>query len=98
MATYADPLPQARVLTAIVIGLATTVFAIVLALVAPVPAATMRPTAFPPASARRAEPTMTHAAIVSVLVPSVLRGVDDPHRRSPAPRALRSASLLVDSC
>jgi multicomponent K+:H+ antiporter subunit C len=31
---YADPLPQALVLTAIVIGLATTVFAIVLALVA----------------------------------------------------------------
>jgi multicomponent K+:H+ antiporter subunit C len=33
-AGYADPLPQALVLTAIVIGLATTVFAIVLALVA----------------------------------------------------------------
>jgi multicomponent K+:H+ antiporter subunit C len=33
-AAYADPLPQALVLTAIVIGLATTVFAIVLALVA----------------------------------------------------------------
>lgn len=32
-AAYADPLPQALVLTAIVIGLATTVFAIVLALV-----------------------------------------------------------------
>jgi len=31
---YADPLPQALVLTAIVIGLATTVFTIVLALVA----------------------------------------------------------------
>lgn len=31
---YADPLPQALVLTAIVIGLATTVFATVLALVA----------------------------------------------------------------
>ena len=31
---YADPLPQALVLTAIVIGLATTVFAIVLAVVA----------------------------------------------------------------
>jgi multicomponent K+:H+ antiporter subunit C len=31
---YADPLPQALVLTAIVIGLATTVFAIVLVLVA----------------------------------------------------------------
>ena len=37
-AAYADPLPQALVLTAIVIGLATTVFAIVLALVVPVPA------------------------------------------------------------
>ena len=37
-AAYADPLPQALVLTAIVIGLATTVFAIVLALVASVPA------------------------------------------------------------
>ena len=37
-ATYADPLPQALVLTAIVIGLATTVFTIVLALVASVPA------------------------------------------------------------
>lgn len=35
---YADPLPQALVLTAIVIGLATTVFAIVLALVVSVPA------------------------------------------------------------
>jgi multisubunit Na+/H+ antiporter MnhC subunit len=34
---YADPLPQALVLTAIVIGLATTVFAIVLALVMSVP-------------------------------------------------------------
>jgi multicomponent K+:H+ antiporter subunit C len=34
---YADPLPQALVLTAIVIGLATTVFAIVLALAASVP-------------------------------------------------------------
>jgi multicomponent K+:H+ antiporter subunit C len=31
---HADPLPQALVLTAIVIGLATTVFAVVLALVA----------------------------------------------------------------
>jgi multicomponent K+:H+ antiporter subunit C len=31
--TYADPLPQALVLTSIVIGLATTVFTIVLALV-----------------------------------------------------------------
>jgi multicomponent K+:H+ antiporter subunit C len=31
---YADPLPQALVLTAIVIGLATTVFAIVVVLVA----------------------------------------------------------------
>ena len=30
---YADPLPQALVLTAIVIGLATTVFAVVLAVV-----------------------------------------------------------------
>ena len=37
-ATYADPLPQALVLTAIVIGLATTVFAIVLALAVSVPA------------------------------------------------------------
>ena len=36
-AAYADPLPQALVLTAIVIGLATTVFAIVLALVVSVP-------------------------------------------------------------
>lgn len=35
---YADPLPQALVLTAIVIGLATTVFAIVLALAVSVPA------------------------------------------------------------
>jgi multicomponent K+:H+ antiporter subunit C len=34
---YADPLPQALVLTAIVIGLATTVFAIVLALAVTVP-------------------------------------------------------------
>jgi multicomponent K+:H+ antiporter subunit C len=37
-AAYADPLPQALVLTAIVIGLATTVFTVVLALVASVPA------------------------------------------------------------
>lgn len=36
-ATYADPLPQALVLTAIVIGLATTVFTIVLALAVSVP-------------------------------------------------------------
>jgi multicomponent K+:H+ antiporter subunit C len=35
--TYADPLPQALVLTAIVIGLATTVFTIVLALAMSVP-------------------------------------------------------------
>jgi multicomponent K+:H+ antiporter subunit C len=51
--TYADPLPQALVLTAIVIGLATTVFTIVVALVMSVPT---EDETTEPASARRHEP------------------------------------------
>ena len=51
---YADPLPQALVLTAIVIGLATTVFAIVLALAASVPS--VDDAVDVPASPREASP------------------------------------------
>ena len=54
LANTADPMPQALVLTAIVIGLATTVFAIVLALAASVPS--VDDAVDVPASPREASP------------------------------------------
>ena len=93
---YADPLPQALVLTAIVIGLATTVFAIVLALVVSAATGGDQVDGDRAPAARRGWATMTHAAIVPVLVPSAVAAlmilVGD--RRLGLQRALGLASCV----